>query len=130
MNRKTAAIAVVAVLIAGSPDLAVAQVAAESAIVTAGSTGQVQAQRGLASAIENSIRGAASTVSSGARPEAGNAAGSRRVTGAVQGNVDALAGTDAPSYKLQNGATIRVSGGFVPAPRARCTRDCPPGQGH
>ena len=39
--------------------------------------------------------------------------------------VDPLAGTSAPTYRLSNGASIRVSGdGFTPAAGARCVRNC------
>jgi hypothetical protein len=38
---------------------------------------------------------------------------------------DALIGTDAPSYHLSSGASIRVSGrGFVPNTGTACVRNC------
>jgi hypothetical protein len=112
----------------GASGDAVAQDAAESAIILSGvGHSQGSAQRSLGSAVANSINSAANTVrTTNARP-----ARSRRGHHAAQaftiapGNVDPLEGTDAPTYQLSNGASIRVSGGLRPVPQAACVKDCP-----
>jgi hypothetical protein len=101
----------------------VAQDAAETAIILGG-TGQVQgrAQRSLGTSIARSMGNAADAIAatSRARPSGTvvrrHAGRSNRGAGKfaiiLPGDVDPLEKTDAPSYELANGATIRVSGGM------------------
>ena len=37
---------------------------------------------------------------------------------------DDFAGKNVPTYRLQNGVTLQVSGGFHPSDTARCVSDC------
>lgn len=113
---------------------ATAQDAAESAIILGGSAhSQVRAQRSLGAAVANSLGGAsnviASTnarsaahenVTSNSRPDQRRA----QALTAVPPTGDPLKGIAAPTYKLSNGSSIRVSGGLRPAAQTTCVRYC------
>lgn len=108
---------------------AFAQDAAESAILLGGSgTAQARAQRSLGSAIARSMGGAANAIRATSRAmpvHARHNARRERTAIAIPGHVDPLEGTDAPTYRLENGASIRVSGGLRPGPQAACASGCP-----
>jgi len=108
----------------GLPVCVRAQDAAETAIILGG-TGNAQgrAQRSLGSAIARGMGNAAGAVAAttAARTRNGGAPTQRsRSYGRAQGNfaiplpgdVDPLAKTNAPSFKVGSGATLRVSGGL------------------
>lgn len=107
----------------GLPVCVHAQDAAETAIILGG-TGNAQgrAQRSLGSAIARGMGNAAGAVAATtpARTPHGSTTQRSRSHGRTQGNfaiplpgdVDPLAKTDAPSFKVGSGATLRVSGGL------------------
>lgn len=106
-----------------------AQDAAETAVILSGA-GQSQggAARSLGSTISRSM-GAAANAVRGARPNPGYVASRRRAGNvrqapAIPADVDMLEGTDAPTYRLGNGASIRVSGRLIEAPRTSCVKQC------
>ena len=129
MARKTALAICVAMLAIGVPPPAAAQDAAESALIVGGvGQGQAKAQRSLGTAITNSINSASNSVRASTSPapmrsrrQARNARGPVHIAAGV----DPLEGTDAQSYHLDNGASIRVSGGLRPPPKPACAKDCP-----
>jgi hypothetical protein len=118
------------VLWVGGVSVAAAQDAAETAIILGGAGHSAGAQGSLGAGIANSLNAAANTIqtanagtargptSSTARPRA-RAAQATLVSG------DPLAGTNAPTYEVANGASIRVSGGLRPEPGATCVKNCP-----
>jgi hypothetical protein len=121
------------VLLAGLVGTASAQDAAETAIILGG-TGQAQvgASRSLGAAISNGLNGATNTINA-ATPDRGAGHGSSAATGHARPvgvmigsstTRDPLAGTDAPTYRLANGSSIRVSGGLIPSAEANCVKDC------
>ncbi len=126
--RKSIIIAISTVGLACLSGQASAQDAAESAAVmgaTGPSTGK--AQRSLGGAISGSLNSAASTIRSsgrgGARPA--RRGGSVRVSRqGLPAGVDALEGTDASAYRLDNGVTIKISGRMNPSAQARCVKEC------
>ena len=99
-----------------------AQDAAETAIILSG-TGQAQgkAQKSLGSSISRSMGNAANAVAAANRSRVQPSSVTthpRRTRGGANfaiplpADVDPLERTDAPSYVLGNGSTIRVSGGL------------------
>lgn len=115
----------------GASAPAVAQDAAETAVILSGTgAGQAKAQRSLGAAVRGSIDGAAATVRSAGRSQgsAGRRATARSgvaVAGAeLAADSDPLEKTDAPAYKLGNGATIRVSGRMNPSASTSCVKNC------
>jgi hypothetical protein len=42
----------------------------------------------------------------------------------IPAHSDDFAGKHVPKYRLQNGVTLQVSGGFRPSDTSRCTSDC------
>ena len=107
---------------------AAGQDAAETAQILSG-VGQSQggAGRSLGANISRSIGGAANTLKS--RPSAGYATSRRKARPAhepnsIPANVDVLEGTDAPTYRLSNGSSIKVSGRLIQAPETSCVRNC------
>lgn len=113
----------------GSGSNALAQDAAETAIILGGSgAAQGQASRSLGSAAASSIGGAAEAVRSGRESSAvirRTPARQARQMIALPGDVDVLEHTDAPTYELSNGASIRVSGGLRPSAQSDCADACP-----
>jgi hypothetical protein len=108
---------------------AIAQDGAETAIILSGSgAAQGKASRSLGSASAGSIGAAAQAVRSSRDPSAvvrrTPARQSRQMT-VLPGDVDPLENTDAPSYRLSNGASIRVSGGLRLSDQVSCADDCP-----
>lgn len=120
----------VAMIAAFASTTAMAQDAAESAAVMA-ATGPstANAQRSLGNAVSNSLNGAASVIR---RSGAGGASPARRSNnGAVRvsrqglpAGVDALEGTDASTYELSNGVTLKLSGRMNASAQARCVKEC------
>lgn len=114
---------------------ALAQDAAETAIILSGTAQTGSAQRSLGQAVGGSVGNAANAVggvrSSSRQPSTAPARpnSARRSQGAIPAGVDPLANTDAATYALDNGATIKVSGRFNPATSAQCERNCPAPQG-
>jgi hypothetical protein len=96
---------------------AAAQDAAETAIILSG-TGQAQARaaKSLGSSEAGGIGRAANAVSitqsQRSLPHRTRNRKGRHFSIALPADVDPLEGTDAPSYLLNNGSTIRVSGGL------------------
>lgn len=118
-----------ALLAVGVPGAAAAQDAAETAQILAG-TGQSQggAARSLGGNISQSMNAASNAVRaarSGDAPASGHRAAAAPQPFGIPENVDFLEGTDAPTYRLGNGASIRVSGGLIAAPATTCVKDCP-----
>lgn len=126
-----------ALMALGLPHKASAQDAAETAVIL-GTTGNATARGGsaLGAAINRSMNSAGATISatrSSGRTSAARvtASRSRRSGGTAQAGIaagtgDVLEGTDAPTYHLPNGASIRVSGGMSSqAAGTVCARDCP-----
>ena len=108
---------------------ALAQDGAETAIILSGSgAAQGKASRSLGSASASNIGAAADAVRSSRDVRAvvrrAPARQARQMT-VLSGNVDPLENTDAPSYQLSNGASIRVSGGLRPSAQVSCAEDCP-----
>lgn len=130
MIRKTVLLAGAVGALALVPGAAVAQDAAESALILGG-TGQAtgSAQRNLGRSITGSINRASSAISTtrqarAVRPRAPSRRGGSSGGYAVPAGVDALEGTDAETYDLANGSAIRVSGGFRPGQGSRCVENC------
>ena len=124
-----------ALLAIGGSFPALAQDAAETAVILSGA-GQPagRASRSLGSAISGSINAASAQIRSvrNAEPTTGGhqprtAGDARAITSdqAIASDIDMLEGTDAPTYRLGNGASIRVSGTFIQDPGTMCSRNCP-----
>lgn len=122
-------VALVSLACLGMSGHALAQDAAETAIILSGSgPAQGKAQRSLGSAVAGSIGAAANAV----RSMRGSSAVVRRSPVrkaqqmiALPGDVDPLEKTDAPTYELSNGASIRVSGGLRRPAQRSCEDTCP-----
>lgn len=111
----------------GTGGQALAQDAAETAIILGGSgAAQGKASRALGSAAANSMGAAANAIRPDARPAPAIRRSSRRAQQVITlpGDVDALENTDAPTYELANGASIRVSGVLRPQARTVCDDAC------
>ncbi len=104
------------------PGAVFAQDAAETAIILGGTgAAQGRAQKSLGSAVSRSMGNAANVLAAQQRAQRGtphrtsrrpHRRGGANFAIALPADVDSLAGTDAPSYDLANGASIRVSGGL------------------
>ncbi|ARU15368.1 hypothetical protein A9D14_03205 [Croceicoccus marinus] len=110
---------------------AFAQGAAETAVILSGSAQTGSAQRSLGRTISGSVGNAAHAVGSTARvsrwrnaAQRNSRASSHNIGGSIPAGVDPLANTDAATYTLDNGATIRVSGRFNPSASSQCQRNC------
>jgi hypothetical protein len=127
VSRAVAAICA-AVLSVGVSCNALAQDAAETAIILSGSGhSQGGAARSLGSAISGSMDRAAATIEAsrgGPYPANRRGAGTAHAPYVILGKGDPLAGTGEPTYRLSNGASIRVSGRLVQAPGTACVKDC------
>ena len=111
----------------GTGGQALAQDAAETAIILSGTgAAQGKASRSLGSAAANSMGAAANAVRPVARAAPVIRGSSRRDQQVVMlpGDVDALENTDAPTYELANGASIRVSGRLRPQAETVCDYAC------
>ena len=132
---RTRMLSLAALLTAASAPIAapaLAQDAAETAVILSGSAQTGSAQRSLGRTISGSVGHAANAVGSTARvsrsrsaAQRNSRASSRNVGGSIPAGVDPLANTDAATYTLDNGATIRVSGRFNPSASSQCQRNCP-----
>jgi hypothetical protein len=101
----------------GTGGQALAQDAAETAIILSGTgAAQGKSSRSLGSAAASSMGRAANAIRPDARPAPVLRSSSRRDQQmmTLAGDVDALENTDAPTYELSNGASIRVSGRLRP----------------
>jgi hypothetical protein len=105
---------------------AAGQDAAETAQILSGvGNSQGSASRSLGANISQSIGAAANAVN--ARPNPDHVTTRRRARHqpvSIPANGDVLAGTAAPTYRLGNGASIRVSGRLRPAAEAACIKGC------
>ena len=109
------------------PASAYAQDAAETAVILSGTSGQAKASRSLGDAVRGSINSASSAVRASTQQRRSSNSRARRSGGGapvVIGTGDALENTDASSYTLGSGATIRVSGRLNPSAATRCTQNC------
>ncbi len=130
MDARTVLPILAALLPLGLSTPAAAQAAAETATILSGTgQGTGSASRGMGSAVAGSINRAASQIQ--ATQNGGRGGGGGRNSTARAGNYavdasgDVLEGTDAPSYTLGNGASIRVSGGSLRKSAAtKCTENC------
>ena len=129
MTRSALAISA-ALLALGAAGNAAAQDAAETATILSGTSQQAKAQRSLGSAISRSINNASNAIRSSrnAGPVAIRGPSRNRGSGGayrITAHGDPLAGTDAPTYRLGNGASIRVSGVLRPEEETVCISNCP-----
>ena len=136
------AIAVLVLLAAPHAPVA-AQDAAETAIILSGTgQGQGRAARSMGQSVARNMGNAANAVPVSPRrsqPRAHRAHGPRgskagKFAIALPADVDPLENTDAPTYALANGASIRVSGGLrgplskqsrTPTSASDCGPNCP-----
>jgi hypothetical protein len=133
MPKRAVIVALTAAALAvGVARAAAAQDAAEAAIILGGAgQSQAGAQRSLGAAIANSFNSAGNAIgaaNAGTVARGHTSSTARPRTGAAQAlavSRDPLMGTHAPTYRLSNGASIRVSGGLRPEPGATCVKDCP-----
>ncbi len=109
-----------------------AQAAAETAVILSGTgQGTGSASRSLGGAVAGSMNRAADAIA--ATRNGAPAPSYRRRRSAGNGGAghvippggDMLEGTDAPTYRLGNGASIRVSGRLVQGAGATCSQNCP-----
>jgi hypothetical protein len=115
------------VLLSGLATMPVhAQDAAETAVILSGSGQTTEAgSRSLGGAIGGAMgRASAAINNSNQRTTARNRSRQVRQDAAIPADIDALEGTDAASYQMDNGARISVSGGLRPSARTRCVENC------
>ncbi len=128
MRLQSLILATSGALMAIMPSVALAQDAAESAIILSGSGQTGGAQRSLGNSIAGSINRASSAIattrSSGRAAAPGNSHGAVQVGAAIPAGIDALEGVDATSYALPGGATIRTTGRLDTSAGARCVSQC------
>lgn len=111
----------------GTGGQALAQDAAETAIILSGTgAAQGKASRSLGSAAASSMGAAANAIRPVARPAPVIRRSGRRTKQVTMlpGDVDALENTDAPTYELANGASIRVSGRLRTQAATVCDAAC------
>ncbi len=102
-----------------------AQDAAETAVILSGSGQATESgSRGLGSAIGGAMDRASATINSNRRSSARNRSREVRQDAPIPADIDALEGTDAASFEMENGARISVSGGLRPSARTRCVENC------
>lgn len=125
--KKSAGLIAIAIGLAASGS-AIAQDAAETAVILSGSSGQGKAANSLGNAVRGSVNSAANTIRS--TPRKPNRAATRRNNrrGPVQIQTipsnDPLEDTDATRFQTGSGATISVSGRMRPSATARCIENC------
>ena len=101
------------------------QDAAETAVILSGSGQTTEAgSRSLGGAIGGAMDRASATINSNRRSPSRNGSREVRQDAAIPAVIDALEGTDAASYQMDNGARISVSGGLRPSARTRCVENC------
>jgi len=132
MSIRSVLTASAALITMGLAAPACAQDAAEAAQILSGvGQSQGQASRSLGSAISQSMNSASAAIAASRSGGGGGHVSRGRRSHAAHGvysvnsDADSLKGTDAPSYTLNNGASIRVSGGLVGTPQGTCEQDCP-----
>ena len=111
----------------GTGGQALAQDAAETAIILSGTgAAQGKASRSLGSAAASSMGAAANAIRPVARPAPVIRRSGRRTKQVTRlpGDVDALENTDAPTYELANGASIRGSGRLRTQAATVCDAAC------
>lgn len=114
-----------AAAIATLPGTAIAQDAAESAAILSGTSQTGGAQRSMGSNIAGSINRASNAIAATTNARAPRRSnGSVRVGHTLPAGVDPLEGTDAATYTLGNGSSIRTTGRFNTDPGARCVENC------
>lgn len=128
MTRKSILAIAVAGLCSLAPVSAPAQDAAESAMIMSGSSQTGKAQRSLGNAITNSVNRAsnaiAATNAQRRAPVQRRANGAVHIGGSLPAGVDPLEGTDATTYQLGSGASIRTTGRINTASGSRCVSQC------
>lgn len=117
-------------LAAGASVPAVAQEAAESAVLNAGTAQGAGAERSLGNAIGRSLRSAGNFIGSLGGTQQGRASAPTRSASyhssyTIPGGIDPLAGTDAPTYRLATGSVMRVTSGLQPSATTICIANCP-----
>ena len=118
-----------ALLAAGWSLPASAQAAAETAVILSG-TGQAtgRASRSLGSAISGSIGAAANEIhatrNGGQAPTVRRRRAPSSAGHVIPPDADMLEGTDAPTYRLGNGSSIRVSGRLIQGAGTTCAENC------
>lgn len=128
MTRKSILAIAVAGLCSLGPVSAPAQDAAESAMIMSGSSQTGKAQRSLGNAITNSVNRASNAIAATnaqrrARVQR-RANGAVHIGGSLPAGVDPLEGTDATTYQLGSGASIRTTGRINTASGSRCVSQC------
>jgi hypothetical protein len=112
------------------PGGAMAQVAAETATILSGTgQGTGSAARGMGSAVAGSMNRASSQIRAAqngeAAPRRGRSRGGMPATGfEIPATGDILEGTDAATYQMGNGASIRTSGSLRRPAAVSCTENC------
>lgn len=132
MTKRVFLVALATILSVGAFHEAAAQDAAETALILGGAGHAQSGASSLGAAISRSFDNAGNALrGSGARtvthrqayrtagPHAAHAVSDMRESG------DPFEGTNAPVYRLGNGASISASGGLTPEPNVRCVKDCP-----
>ena len=108
---------------------AAAQAAAETAVILSGTgQGTGSAARSMGSAVANSINNAANQIQATRNGGGGSGQGQSRTAQAgyvITVGGDALEGTDAPTYQMGNGASIRTSGSLRRPAAPTCSQNCP-----
>lgn len=133
MDARTVLPILAALLPLGISAPASAQAAAETAtILSATGQGTGRASRSLGSAVAGSISNAASQIRATWSDGGGGSGlgGSHPVRGGYEIAVggDALEGTDAPTYQMSSGASIRTTGNLRRPAAAPCSQNCPESQ--
>lgn len=128
MTNRTALAICAALLALGVSQTASAQDAAETAAILSG-TGQGTggASRSMGSSVSNSMNSATNalrSVQSSRKGQSRRSSRSARQSYAIPADADLLEGTEAPTYQLGNGSSIRVSGGLVPDATTSCVKNC------
>lgn len=132
MAERAVLAAVAIILSAGVFHAALAQDAAETAVILSG-VGHTQAGAGsLGAAISNSFHNAGNAIgASNARTVSRRSASptirprAAHALSVIMDSGDPFEGMNAPIYKLGNGASISASGGLTPGPNVSCVKDCP-----
>lgn len=129
MSFRAGLVICASLLAAGYADDVSAQDAAETAQILSGvGHSQGAASRSLGSAVSRRMNAANNAIT--ATQQAGRTAPRSRphlarVGAPTPSGGDLLEGTKAPTYKLGNGASIRVSGRMTRAPGTSCVKECP-----
>ena len=128
------------IAMAAIPGSAMAQDAAETGAILAGSRGTGESARSVGTAARGSMGGAADAIAASRSGRSGAAsarrpaaAGGRRQAAAarrepagytIAGDIDVLDRFDVPTWRLVGGRTLRVSGELVPTASTICLSGC------